>query len=118
MVLLRRVSKLVKGGHRYSALAVAGDAEDAAAKASQRAYWVCLLMLKANTTILRRLSLIREGSIANRASNVVRAVLDTVGAKDISVKLVGSKNPNNVIKALFAALLMLSSCCRAWGWQR
>ncbi|AUG91522.1 30S ribosomal protein S5 [Candidatus Hodgkinia cicadicola] len=144
VVLLRRVSKVVKGGrkHRYSALVVAGDAagrvgaalakavdaQDAATKASQRAHARLLsvpltregtlpfnIKGKHNTTKVF-ISNSRRG-MGNKASNVIRAVLDAMGAKDISAKLVGSKNPNNVIKAVFDALLMLSTHCRVWGWQ-
>ncbi|XXM93281.1 MAG: 30S ribosomal protein S5 [Candidatus Hodgkinia cicadicola] len=145
VVLLRRVSKVIKGGrkHRYSALVVVGDtvscvgasmakavdAQDAAFKASQRAHMHTLhvpLTSKGtlpfsvkgrhnNTEVF--ISNLRKG-IGNKASDIVRAVLDAMGARDISVKLVGSRNPHNVIKAVFDALRTLSNHCRAWGWPR
>ncbi len=139
LVLLKRVSKVIKGGrrHRYSALVVAGsttgrvgaalakavDAQDAAAKASQRAYarlldvpltrWGSLpFNIEGRHNNTKVFVFNSRSGIGNKASNVVRAVLDAMGAKDVSVKCVGSRNPHNVIKALFNALYILSSYCR------
>ncbi|XXN19716.1 MAG: 30S ribosomal protein S5 [Candidatus Hodgkinia cicadicola] len=142
VVLLKRVSKVVKGGrkHRYSALVVVGDtagcvgaamakavdAQDAAIKASQRAHALVVdvplipggilpFNIKGkhnNTKIIINNSRKGKGSKAN---NVTRAILDAMGAKDISVKLIGSRNPHNVVKAMFNALNMLINYCQLWS---
>ncbi|XXM93483.1 30S ribosomal protein S5 [Candidatus Hodgkinia cicadicola] len=142
VVLLNRVSKVVKGGrkYRYSALVVVGDisgrvgtanakasdAQDAATKASQRALsaltFIPLTCARAvpfkvkgvynNTRAL--VSNSRRGG-GNSASNVAKAVLDALGMKDVTVKLTGSRNPHNVVKAVLNALSVLSNYYRLWS---
>ncbi len=104
-------------------MAKAVDAQDAAIKASQRAHRLTVdvpLTSKGalpfsiegkhnNTKIIINNS--REGK-GSKASNITRAVLDAMGAKDISIKLIGSRNPHNVIKAMFNALNTLIDYCQ------
>ncbi|XXN13750.1 MAG: 30S ribosomal protein S5 [Candidatus Hodgkinia cicadicola] len=145
VVQLRRVSKVVKGGrkYRYSALVVVGDtvgrvgaalakaadAQDAAVKASQRAQAQIIFVpltrecrlpfnIKGKHNNTKALIFNSKKGAGSKASNVVRAILDAMGAKDISVKLIGSKTPHNVVKAVLDALASLSNYCKMWGWQR
>ncbi len=43
------------------------------------------------------------------ASEVVRSCLEAMGVKDAVVKVIGSNNPYNVVKALFKGLFMIQS---------
>ncbi|XXM90106.1 hypothetical protein AADW59_00730 [Candidatus Hodgkinia cicadicola] len=144
VVSLKRVSKVIKGGrkHRYSALVVVGDvsghvgiamakavdAQDAALKASQRAQISTIYVpltregalpfnIKGKHNNTKAFINNSRGGAGNKASNITRAILDAMGAKNVSIKLVGSKTPHNVVKAVFSALSALNSYCRISGWN-
>ncbi|MFP3038576.1 MAG: hypothetical protein ACKERG_03060 [Candidatus Hodgkinia cicadicola] len=115
-----------KKDYKYSALVVvgdvcgkvgaasakAGDAVEAAAKASRRPLAAMIGVpltrkrqlvfdtegvYNATRVVLRNA---REGD-GVRASSVVRSILDAAGVTSVTAKLVGAATPNNVVNALF-----------------
>jgi small subunit ribosomal protein S5 len=132
-VFINRVSKVVKGGRRFSfsALVVTGDGRghvgfglgkagevpDAIRKASEQAR-------KSLIKVPTRGSSIPHDVVGNIgpcqiimkpagpgtgviAGSAVRAVMDVCGIKDIRTKCIGSSNPQNVLQATIAGLLQL-----------
>lgn len=131
---MTKVCKVVRGGRRYkySALVVvgdvcgkvgaasakAGDATEAAAKASRKALAAMIRIpltrkgqlvfdteggYNATKVVLRNT---RDG-VGVRASSVVRSVLDAAGVTNVTAKLIGSTTPSNVVNAVFDALFNL-----------
>jgi len=133
VVFINRSSKVVKGGRRFSfsalivvgdkrgrvgiGLGKAGEVADAIRKAGEVAKTQMVkINLKENTIpheivshycgahILLRPASPGTGVIAGKT---VRAVLESVGIKDVLSKSLGSKNPANVVKATLQALQQL-----------
>jgi small subunit ribosomal protein S5 len=133
LVKLNRVSKVVKGGRRFSfaALVVVGDQKgrigygsgkandvtEAIRKAVDKAKdsLVNISMIKTtiphevigdykSASVLLRPAVPGTGVIAGGA---VRHVMDACGIKDVLSKSLGSKNSINTVKATFVALEML-----------
>ena len=134
VVAINRVAKVVKGGRRFSfaALVVAGNGKgevgfgtgkagevpEAIGKASRiakkelKAY-----KLKENRTIphevvgefgsAKVVMIPAEPGTGVIAGGPVRAVLETVGIKDILTKCVGSRNPHNAVRATINGLKQL-----------
>lgn len=132
-VLVSRVSKVVKGGRRFSfsALVVTGDGRahvgyglgkaaevpDAIRKASSSAR-VALVKIPLRgstiphetvghygpTTVILKPAAPGTGVIAGAA---VRSIADAAGIKDIRTKCIGSNNPHNVLHAALDGLLSL-----------
>ena len=135
VVQVRRVTKVTKGGKRFSfsALVVSGDQEGKIGIAQGKSREVSLAIAKATNkarkhmiTIPLRGSTIpypvigRHGAStvvirsASKGTGViaggaVRAVMETLGIKDILTKSVGSGNRQNVVKATLNALAKLRS---------
>ncbi len=134
VVSINRVTKVVKGGKNlsFSALVVVGDPEknvvgfakgkakevpSAIRKAIEKAK---KNLIKINTrehtiphTVLGRFGAgqvllkparVGKGTIAGGA---VRAVVEAAGIQNVLTKSIGSKNPHNVVKATFDALMQL-----------
>lgn len=130
LIKLNRVSKVVKGGRRFSfsALVVVGDQNgkvgygfgkanditDAIRKAVDKAkeHMVTVPMAKStipheivgtykSASVLLRPAVPGTGVIAGGA---VRHVMDACGIKDVLSKSLGSKNSINTVKAAFDAL--------------
>lgn len=136
VVRIKRVSKVVKGGRRFSfnALAIVGDqvgnvgvglgkaneVPDAIRKAidiARRSLVNVSLTKKFTiphevignykaTKIILRPATPGTGIIAGEA---VRSVVEQAGVRDILSKVIGSKNPMNVVKATLDALQQLET---------
>jgi len=130
VVHINRVAKVVKGGKNFSfsAVVVAGDGEGkvgygtgkarevppAIQKASEQArrYMISVPMVGGTvphlvwgrwggTRVLLRPASPGTGVIAGGG---VRAVMESAGIQDVLTKIVGSRNPFNVVRATFDAL--------------
>jgi len=127
LIKLNRVAKVVKGGRRFSfsALVVVGDQKgsvgygfgkandvsEAIRKGMEKAKKNMIKVPLKNSTIPHEvLAEFKSAKIVMKpaspgtgviAGGPVRAVMDAVGINDILSKSLGSKNSNNIVKAVF-----------------
>lgn len=136
VVAINRVTKVVKGGRRFSFAALvvvgnktgevgfgtgkAGEVPEAIGKASRAAKKACKgFTLKESRTIPHEVvgrfgaaEIIMKPAAPGTgviAGGAVRAVLESVGVKDILTKCVGTRNAHNVVRATIDGLSQLKS---------
>ena len=146
VIRVNRVAKVVKGGRRFSfsSLVVVGDGNGRVGMGNGKANEVTEAIRKGvenATSAMKRIRMegtsiphevlgkFGAGSVLMKpaskghgiiAAGPVRAIMEAAGVMDISVKCLGSRNPQNLVRSTFAGLDALrgfSEAARARGKQ-
>jgi small subunit ribosomal protein S5 len=119
VVFINRVSKVVKGGRRFSftAVVVIGDGNgvpEAIRKGGVIARRAMInVKLREGTVVHEALAKFKSSKVVIRpaspgtgiiAGGAVRAVMEAVGVRDVLTKSLGSNTPINVVRATIEAL--------------
>ncbi len=133
MVAVNRVTKVVKGGRilGFAALTVVGDGDGGIGMGKGKSREVPVAVQKAMEEARRKMAKVslRNGTVHHTvmgrhgattvmiqpapdgtgiiAGGAMRAVLESVGVKNVLAKSKGSSNPHNLVKATIAALCEL-----------
>ncbi|MEZ0393029.1 MAG: 30S ribosomal protein S5 [Pseudobdellovibrionaceae bacterium] len=135
VVAINRVTKVVKGGRRFSfaALVVVGNKTGEVGFGTGKAGEVPEAIGKASRSAKKasRVMQLKEGTIPHEvigtfgaakvimkpaapgtgviAGGAVRAVLESVGVRDVLTKCVGTRNPHNAVRATLDGLKQLKA---------
>lgn len=133
LVSINRVTKVTKGGRTFSfsAIVVVGNEDGIVGYGLGKANEITIAISKGVEDAKKNLIKVpvHKGTIPHeqyaksgaarvflkpasggtgvKAGGAMRAVLESVGVKDVLAKSLGSSNPHNLVKATFAALLKL-----------
>ena len=143
VIYVNRVAKVVKGGRRFSftALVAVGDKKGKVGVGHGKAHEVSDAIRKGTEAAKRAMTRIplMKGTIPHRvdgrfcsttivmrpaspgtgviAGGAVRAILESAGVQDVLAKVLGSRNPNNVVKATMNGLLSLQTRADEWKFR-
>ena len=109
LVSIQRVTKVTKGGRTFTFSAIAKGVEDAKKNLVKIPVLHGTIPHKQEARYSGSLVMIRPAAPGTGviAGGAMRAVLESVGVRNVLAKSKGSSNPHNLVKATIAALLEL-----------